>query len=246
MRGLGSLILRYKRLRRTWERETCAAIQRRRETSVTAGLALGVPLVFGCGVGLAMISFGPGWVGPRGAPWQTVLGIGMACAVTALPILVLFLEKLEFLRQPIGQRILRCASLDDLAIWGVLAIVLLCVMPVFFMSTGLRTGWSVGGVAVFSAAAALLVASVGGKLAGMNLAGRILGWEGGEASLIGSLLQTKALIMIILVNILLEKGVITSATFTATLLMAVGCTMLSIPMAAPLLRRHREIIFKPG
>jgi Kef-type K+ transport system membrane component KefB len=50
-----------------------------------------------------------------------MLGVGMACAVTALPVLVLLLEKLDILRQPMGQRILRYASLDDVAIWGVLA-----------------------------------------------------------------------------------------------------------------------------
>ncbi len=302
----------------------------RRETGVTAALALGAPLILGCGAALAILSLSPGWIGPRGAPWQAVLGIGMACAVTALPILVLFMEKLEILRQPIGQRILRYASLDDVAIWGVLALILLdwnrvgrqaafligfgvaavgvralmrrlgpedrwyagliwlagcgfaadwsglhfmvgaflsgavldsglfdrermdrfrntillAVMPVFFLSTGLRTSWSVGGTAVFAAAAVLLVASVGGKLAGIHLAGRILKWERGEASIIGWLLQTKALIMIIFVNILLDKGIITSATFTATLLMAVASTMLSVPMVSPLLKRYRPIIFK--
>ena len=33
--------------------------------------------------------------------------------------------KLDILRQPIGQRILRYASLDDIAIWGVLALILM-------------------------------------------------------------------------------------------------------------------------
>jgi hypothetical protein len=51
------------------------------------------------------------------------------------------------------------------------------------------------------------------------------------------LLQTKALIMIIFVNVLLDKGIITSTTFTALLLMAVGSTMLTVPMAVPRLRR---------
>ena len=37
---------------------------------------------------------------PKAPTWQFVLGIGMACAVTALPILVLLMEKLEILRQP--------------------------------------------------------------------------------------------------------------------------------------------------
>ena len=51
----------------------------------------------------------------------------MACAVTALPILILILlmDKLAILRQPLGQRILRYASLDDIAIWGVLALILM-------------------------------------------------------------------------------------------------------------------------
>jgi Kef-type K+ transport system membrane component KefB len=122
--------------------------------------------------------------------------------------------------------------------------VLLTIMPVFFLSTGLRTNWQVGGLAVFGAAAALLLASVGGKLAGVQIAGKILKWKTGEASIIGWLLQTKALIMIIFVNILLDKGIITSETFTATLLMAVASTMLSIPMVTPLLRRYEAIVFK--
>lgn len=219
-----------------------------------------------------------------------IVGIGMACAVTALPILVLLMEKLEILRQPIGQRILRYASMDDVAIRGVLAIILLdwerigrqsgfllafavatlavrwmfvriperdrwyaglvwlagvrlaadwaglhfmvgaflagavldsgwfdqdemdrfrntillAVMPVFFLSTGLRTDWDVGGFAVVGAAVLLLGASVAGKLAGVHVAGRILKWDRAEASVIGWLLQTKALIMIIFANVLLD------------------------------------------
>ena len=52
--------------------------------------------------------------------------------------------------------------------------VLWVVMPVFFLSTGLRTNWSLGGAAVFIAAGVLLLASVAGKLMGTHLAGRIL------------------------------------------------------------------------
>src|SRR6476661_7742965 len=73
---------------------------------------------------MGMLSF-PGWVGSSAMTWQFVLGIGMACAVTALPILILLMEKIQILRLPIGQRILRYASLDDIAIWGVLALILM-------------------------------------------------------------------------------------------------------------------------
>jgi len=301
----------------------------RRESTITAGLALGTPLAFGC-LAAAGLLFSDGWMGPRALTWQFVLGVGMACAVTALPILILLMEKLEVLRQPIGQRILRYASLDDIAIWGVLALilmdwervgkqatfliafavfgyafrklmlwlgerdrwyvaliwlaacsfgadwaglhfmvgaflagaimeaewfdqeqmdllrhhVLLVIMPVFFLSTGLRTNWTVGGEAVFVAAAVLLLASVAGKLIGVHLAGRILKWAPGEASIVGWLLQTKALIMIIFANILLDKQIITSEAFTALLLMAIASTMLTVPLVAPKLARMKEIIFR--
>jgi Kef-type K+ transport system membrane component KefB len=120
--------------------------------------------------------------------------------------------------------------------------VLLVVMPVFFLSTGLRTNWSVGGEAVFIVAAVLLFASIVGKLLGVQIAGKVLKWQPGEASIIGWLLQTKALIMIIFVNILLDKGVITSETFTALLLMAVASTMLTVPVVSPKLERLKSIV----
>ena len=240
--------------------------------------------------------------------------------------------KLDILREPIGQRILRYASLDDIAIWGVLAMILLdwerigrqasflivftvaaflfrrlmpripegdrwyvsliwlagcgflgdwsglhfmvgaflagavteapwfnqeqmdfyrqtflfAFMPVFFLSTGLRTNWDMGEVTVFAAAALLLVASVGGKLAGIQIAGYILKWESGEASLIGWLLQTKALIMIIFANLLLDKAIITNETFTAFLVMAVASTMLTTPIVTPMLKRLARLRIKAG
>jgi Kef-type K+ transport system membrane component KefB len=293
----------------------------RRETTIAAGLALGTPLLTGSVAAVLLVAWNEGWLGPQGQSWQFVLGVGMACAVTALPILILFMERLAILRQPLGQRVLRYASLDDIAIWGVLALilldwtrigrqagfligfalaawgvratmsrvaesdrwylglvwlalcglaadwaglhfmvgaflsgavldghwfnrermdllrhhVLLVLMPVFFLSTGLRTHWDIGGVAVFVAAGLLLAASVGGKLLGTHLAGRLLHWSSRESRLIGWLLQTKALIMIIFANILLDKQIISAETFTALLLMAVVSTMLTIPRATSLL-----------
>jgi hypothetical protein len=85
----------------------------------------------------------------------------------------------------------------------------------------LRTNCNVGGAAVFIVAGGLLLASVSGKPACTTIAGRILKWHAGEFALIGWLLQTKALIMIIFANVLLDKQIITNETFTARLLMAV-------------------------
>ncbi len=90
----------------------------------------------------------------------------------------------------------------------------------------------------------LLAASVLGKLAGVHLAGKILKWAPGESAIIGWLLQTKALIMIIFANILLDKAIISSETFTALLLMAIASTMLTVPVVAPKLQRMKELVFR--
>lgn len=306
---------------------------RRRETGTTAFLALSVPLAAGSGAALLLLSLGEAdWIGAEGRDWQFVLGAGMACAVTALPVLLLLLDKLAILRAPLGQRILRYASLDDIAIWAVLALilldwerlgrqaaflpgfviaalamrrlmqklpvrdrwylalvwlaaagyaadwsglhymvgaflagvvldaewfelealdrfrdaVLLALMPVYFLSTGLRTSWEVGSAAVFGAAGLFIAASIAGKLAGLGLAGRILGWGKGEAWTIGWLLQTKGLVMIIFANILLDKAIISGASFTALLLTSVVSTMLSIPLVAPVLKKMPELADKGG
>jgi len=119
--------------------------------------------------------------------------------------------------------------------------IVMAFMPVFFLSTGLRTEWGVGGLAVFGAAALLLTAAIIGKLAGVHLAARILRWPKGEAGIIGWLLQTKALIMIIFASILLDKAIITNSAFTALLLMAVGSTMLTIPLVTRMLKAPAEV-----
>jgi Kef-type K+ transport system membrane component KefB len=96
----------------------------RRECLITAGLALGVPLVLGVLLGF-LLSANARWIGEQASQWQFVAAVGMACAVTALPVLILLLDKLSILNTPIGQRVLRYASLDDIAIWVVLAAILM-------------------------------------------------------------------------------------------------------------------------
>jgi len=67
-----------------------------------------------------------------------------------------------------------------------------------------------------------------------------------EASVIGWLLQTKALIMIIFASILVDKGIITSEMFTALPLMAVASTMLSVPVTTPKLTSIQKALKPPS
>ena len=110
---------------------------------------------------------------------------------------------------------------------------MMVMMPVLLLSTGLLTGWERRGAGVL-ASVALLAAALGRKLLGVALVGRWHGWPKGEAWKIGWHLQTKALIMIIFVTIILDRGVLSGAAFTALLLMAPGSTMLTMPMVSRL------------
>jgi len=67
------------------------AWQQRGETAAVAGCAFVFPMLFGVAAAAIMMRW-DGWVGPQGSYWQALFGIGMACAVTALPILMLFLQ----------------------------------------------------------------------------------------------------------------------------------------------------------
>lgn len=302
----------------------------RSDAAITAGLALGSPLAICSAFAFLLLLAMPELKGPRAHDWQFVLAIGMAAAVTALPILVLFMQKLQILRRPLGQRILTYSSLDDVAIWAVLAFilmdwqrlgnqalfltiyavaavnmnrlmralpdpdriyvaiiwlvlvalgadwcglhymvgaflagvaidrtlfdqefldrmrdtVLLLMMPVFFLSTGLRTNWELGGAWVIALALVMFAIQIASKMGGIWLAGRLLKWPPGEAALVGFLLQTKALIEIIFVTVLLDKGIITSTMFTVMLLMAIMSTMITIPAVTPLLRKYPHLVDK--
>ena len=293
------------------------AWRERRDGVVTASCALLFPLTLGALVGAALLQLDGAWMGEAAEPWQFAVGIGMASSVTALPILMLFMRKLEILSTPLGQRVLRYASLDDIAIWAVLALiildfnglmrqgaflvlfivaswalrqwmpklpatdrwfvtliwlpfiafvadwaglhfmvgaflagavmdrawfnlkmldqmrelVLLTLMPVFFLSTGLKTQWDIGQFGVLWVAIILLVSAVAGKWLGVQVASHWLRWPKGQANLVAWLLQTKALIMIIFANILLDKAIISAEMFTSLLLMAALSTLLTIPMA---------------
>lgn len=301
------------------------ALNKKKDTLVTASLALCSPLFIGSIVTL-FLSLDKRWLGPKAHEWQFVLSVGMATAVTALPILVLLLEKMNILKSEIGARCLRYASFDDIAIWTVFALILLdwnrlarqgifflvfilfsvliikysdkipqkdrihfsifwlifcaylsdwsglhylvggflagmvleeewigketlenlrkyillLIMPVFFLSTGLKTGWKLNDLAVVYVAVILFVCQAFGKIFGVSLSAKILKWPTKDAKIIGWLLQTKALIEIIFCTVMLDKGIISSEMFTALLFMAILSTMATTPVVSRLLVKNKE------
>ncbi len=112
--------------------------------------------------------------------------------------------------------------------------VMVLFLPVFFTYTGLRTNvlglvnwsdWQWLGV--------VLVASILGKIVPVYVAGRVAGFKHKESTILGSLMNTRALMELIVLNIGFDLGFIPQNVFTMLVIMAVATTV----MTGPLLRK---------
>lgn len=294
----------------------------RNEGAIVPLILLMTPFIFGSLAAMCLSHFSGG-KGQDAHEWQFILGIGISCSVTALPILIIFMERLGIFHTLFGQRTLSYSSLDDIAIWVILAAILMdwstlmtqflflsgfivvsifvrCIisrtpaeerlyvgliwlslsavtaewaglnsmigaflagvildanwferkqmrlirefvliflMPIYFFTTGIKSEWDINDTSTLATAFFLLIISVLGKFIGAGVSGWLYGWKKREIFITGSLLQTKALILIIFANTLLEKGIITSNTYTSLLLMAIGSTMLTVPLTTSIIKK---------
>src|SRR5205085_3715809 len=113
----------------------------------------------------------------------------------------------------------------------------------FFMLTGLRTLIDPGSPAFLEMFAIATAVAVVGIIGGTALAARAIGESWPFALGLGALLQTKGLMELIVLTVLLDSGVISANVFAALILMAVVSTALAMPLARLLLSydNHRQI-----
>jgi Kef-type K+ transport system membrane component KefB len=115
-------------------------------------------------------------------------------------------------------------------------------LPVFFTFTGLRTnllgltpndlGWLT----------LVLAASVGGKMVPVFLAGRAAGFDTHESSILASLMNTRALMELIVLNIGFDLGFLPQSMFTMLVVMAVVTTLMTGPLLKLLLPRVGHVV----
>ena len=86
------------------------------------------------------------------------------------------------------------------------------------------------------AAAIFAVACVGKGLA-CWLAARLSGADNREALGIGTLMNARGMMELVLLNIGLERGLITPTLFTMLVLMAIGTTLMTYPLFGLVYRR---------
>jgi K+:H+ antiporter len=107
------------------------------------------------------------------------------------------------------------------------------LLPMFFVYTGLKTNVTLlNRPELWLITLALIGVAIVGKLAGAAIAARVSGFDWRASAVIGTLMNTRGLTELIVLNLALDAGAISSALFAALVLMAIVTTL----MAGPLLR----------
>jgi Kef-type K+ transport system membrane component KefB len=121
--------------------------------------------------------------------------------------------------------------------------VLVFFLPVFFTYTGLRTnvlgltsGSDWGWLSV------VLAAAIVGKIVPVYVASRFSGFNHKEANVLGTLMNTRALMELIVLNIGFDLGFIPQKVFTMLVIMAVVTTIMTGPLLRVLLPRAGYVI----
>ena len=110
-------------------------------------------------------------------------------------------------------------------------------LPIFFTYTGLRTDiGTMSGSGLWVMCGLVLLAAFVGKFGGCSLAARFNGLPWREASMIGVMMNTRALMELIVINIGFELGVIPKSVFFMLVFMAVTSTYVTTPVLRRLVR----------
>jgi Kef-type K+ transport system membrane component KefB len=117
-------------------------------------------------------------------------------------------------------------------------------LPVFFTFTGLRTNLLGLSPSDLGWLALVLAAAVGGKIVPVFFAGRAAGFDTNESSILASLMNTRALMELIVLNIGYDLGFLPQSMFTMLVVMAVVTTLMTGPLLKLLLPRVGHIVLR--
>jgi len=113
-------------------------------------------------------------------------------------------------------------------------------LPIFFTYTGLRT--SIGGLdsgADWGWCLAIVGLATATKLGGAYWAARRSGFDHSESAMIGFMMNTRALMELIVINVGFDLGVISQKLFTMLVIMAILSTVMTTPALRHYLARAR-------
>jgi len=121
--------------------------------------------------------------------------------------------------------------------------VMVFFLPIFFTFTGLRTNiLGLTSMEDMQWLGIVLVAAVAGKIIPVYIAGRMTGFSHDESFVLGSLMNTRALMELIVLNIGYDLGFVPQSMFTMLVVMAVVTTIMTGPLLRVLLPRLNHFI----
>lgn len=119
-------------------------------------------------------------------------------------------------------------------------VAVLVLMPVFFALAGLNTTPAAFSGAGLGNMLLILLVAVGGKIIGGSLGARIAGEPWRPALAIGSLMNARGLMELIVMKVGLDAGLIGKPLFTMLLVMAIVTTVMTGPLLNVFARGQRE------
>jgi len=104
------------------------------------------------------------------------------------------------------------------------------LLPLFFVFTGLRTQIGlIDDPQLWKTTGLIILVAISGKLIGTALTAKIFGQNWKDSLILGALLNTRGLMVLIILNIGYDLGVFSSEIFTMLVLMALGTTLMTGP-----------------
>jgi Kef-type K+ transport system membrane component KefB len=120
-------------------------------------------------------------------------------------------------------------------------------LPVFFLYTGLHTNLlGLSTLGDLEWLGAILAVAILGKIVPVYFAARLSGFQPADASLLGVLMNTRALMELIVLNIGYEMGFIPQRIFTMLVIMAVVTTVMTGPALKNLLAARSRLRLAAG
>ena len=105
------------------------------------------------------------------------------------------------------------------------------LLPLFFAFTGLRTNISLlKGPGMWFYCALIILVAAAGKLGGSMAAARLTGMGWREAAGLGTLMNTRGLMGLVILDIGLDIKIISPALFTMMVVMALATTFMAVPL----------------
>ena len=115
------------------------------------------------------------------------------------------------------------------------------LLPLFFAFTGLRTNIGlISGTQMWMYCLLIITVATVGKFGGSMLASRLSGMQWREAAGLGTLMNTRGLMELVILDIGLDIGVISPALFSMMVVMALVTTFMTSPILSVVCARELE------